>query len=130
MTSPFLLALGILFLLAAVGVPIAFGTFAGAIFYFFATDQDPGLVVEQSLNGLFDSYVLLAVPLFIIAANFMNAGTVSDRLLSFCRAVVGRMTVSGLVLVAMGSAGFGRVRSACSGSASAIRRWPRGGQRR
>ena len=91
MTSPFLLALGILFLLAAVGVPIAFATFAGAIFYFFATDQDPGLVVEQSLNGLFDSYVLLAVPLFIIAANFMNAGTVSDRLLSFCRAVVGRM---------------------------------------
>lgn len=91
MSAAFLFAIGILFALAAIGVPVAFATFAGTIFYFFATDQDPGLIVEQSMNGLFDSYVLLAVPLFIIAANFMNAGTISDRLLAFCMALVGRL---------------------------------------
>ncbi|MBV6656589.1 MAG: TRAP transporter large permease, partial [Devosiaceae bacterium] len=35
-------------------------------------------------------FVLLAVPLFIVAANIMNAGTISERLLNFCIAVVGR----------------------------------------
>jgi tripartite ATP-independent transporter DctM subunit len=34
---------------------------------------------------------LLAIPLFIVAANFMNAGTISDRLTQFCLALVGRM---------------------------------------
>jgi TRAP-type transport system large permease protein len=34
--------------------------------------------------------VLLAVPLFIVAANIMNAGSISERLLNFCVAIVGR----------------------------------------
>ncbi len=34
--------------------------------------------------------MLLAIPLFIVAANFMNAGTISDRLTAFCVALVGR----------------------------------------
>lgn len=90
MSNAFLLALFLLFGLSALGVPVAFSTYVGAIVYLFATHQDPGLIVEQGLNGLFDSYLLLAVPLFIMAANFMNAGSVSDRLLTFCLALVGR----------------------------------------
>jgi len=35
--------------------------------------------------------VLLAVPLFVFAANIMNAGTVSERIFDFCRILVGRM---------------------------------------
>ena len=89
MGGPFLFAIGAILLLAAIGVPIAFATFVGAIGYLLLSGQDVGLVAEQSLNGLFDSFVLLAVPLFIVAANFMNAGTVSDRLLQFCLALVG-----------------------------------------
>jgi TRAP-type C4-dicarboxylate transport system permease large subunit len=42
-------------------------------------------------NGLYNSYVLLAVPLFVFAANIMNAGTVSERIFDFCRILVGRM---------------------------------------
>ena len=91
MGGPFLFAIGAILLLAAIGVPIAFATFVGAIGYLLLSGQDVGLVAEQSLNGLFDSFVLLAVPLFIVAANFMNAGTVSDRLLQFCLALVGRV---------------------------------------
>ena len=34
--------------------------------------------------------LLLAVPLFIVAANIMNVGAISDRLLEFCKAIVGR----------------------------------------
>jgi C4-dicarboxylate transporter DctM subunit len=42
------------------------------------------------LNGMFTSFLLLAIPLFILAAEFMNAGSVMDRLLRFCNALVGR----------------------------------------
>lgn len=90
MSTAFLISLGGFLLLSAVRVPISFAMFAGAILYLFVTGQDVGLVAEQSLNGLFDGFVLLSVPLFIIAASFMNAGTVSDRLLAFCQALVGR----------------------------------------
>jgi hypothetical protein len=45
---------------------------------------------REELQGLYRSFVLLAVPLFIVAANIMNAGTISDRLLGFCVAAVGR----------------------------------------
>lgn len=90
MSVAFLLSLGGFLLTAGLGVPVAFAMFAATIAYLFMTGQDVGLVAEQSLNGLFDSFVLLAVPLFILAANFMNAGTISDRLLAFCVALVGR----------------------------------------
>ena len=90
MSMAFLISLGAFLLLGAIGMPIAIAAFAGSIAYMFMSGQDVGLVAEQALNGLFNSYVLLAVPLFILAANFMNAGTISDRLLTFCIAIVGR----------------------------------------
>ena len=42
------------------------------------------------VQRLFDGFLLLAVPLFIASANIMNAGSISDRLLQFCIALVGR----------------------------------------
>ena len=39
---------------------------------------------------MYSSFVLLAIPLFILAAEFMNSGSIMDRLLSFCNAIVGR----------------------------------------
>lgn len=91
MSIEFLTTLALFFGLSAFGLPIAFSMLVGGIFYLFATGQDPSLAAEQMLNGLYNSFVLLAVPLFILASNFMNAGTISDRLLRFCLAYVGRM---------------------------------------
>ena len=79
-----------LFTLAAIGTPIAYAIFVGALVYLGASGQDLALAGEQILAGLYQSFVLLAVPLFIVAANIMNAGTISDRLLQFCVAAVGR----------------------------------------
>jgi tripartite ATP-independent transporter DctM subunit len=52
--------------------------------------QDLAIAAEQLLQGLYGSYILLAIPLFIFAADLMNVGTLSDRLLRFCHALVGR----------------------------------------
>ena len=71
--------------------PIAFAMLASGIAYLVVKGQDLGLAAEQILNGLYNGYVLLAVPLFIFAANLMNAGTISQRLFEFSRLLVGRM---------------------------------------
>ena len=84
------LCLVVLFGLAGIGAPISLSMFVAAIVYLFVKGHDPGLAAEQSIQGLYDSFVLLAVPLFIVAANIMNQGAISDRLLAFCKALVGR----------------------------------------
>ena len=90
MSTPFLICIATLFGLAALGAPIAYSMIVAATVYLFMSGLDLGLASEQILQGLFNSFILLAVPLFIVAANIMNAGTISDRLLSFCVALVGR----------------------------------------
>ena len=70
---------------------IGFSMLAAGVAYLLVKQQDLGLVAEQVCNGLYNSYVLLAVPLFVFAANIMNAGTVSERIFDFCRVLVGRM---------------------------------------
>ncbi|MEN9892412.1 MAG: hypothetical protein RLY78_2707 [Pseudomonadota bacterium] len=71
-------------------LPIGFSMIVSGVAYLAVKGQDIGLVAEQICNGLYNSYVLLAVPLFVLAANLMNAGTVSERLFDFCRILVGR----------------------------------------
>jgi len=61
-----------------------------SIFYLFFVGQDIGIAAEQLLQGIYNSYTLLSVPLFIIAANFMSLGAMSDKLMQFCNALVGR----------------------------------------
>jgi tripartite ATP-independent transporter DctM subunit len=51
---------------------------------------DLGTSAEQILNGLYNSYVLLAVPLFLFSAELMNVSKMTDHLLRFCDMLVGR----------------------------------------
>ncbi len=86
MSLPFLVAIGAFLLFGAIG----FAMLNAGVLYLFVSGQDLALAAEQVLNSLFNSFVLLAVPLFIFAANVMNAGTISRRLLEFCLVLVGR----------------------------------------
>ena len=88
--SPFSLSLWAITLLSLFGLPIGHSMIAGSILYLFLAGQDMGLAAEQMLNGLYNSWVLLAVPLFLLSAELMNIGSMSDRLLRFCDALVGR----------------------------------------
>jgi C4-dicarboxylate transporter, DctM subunit len=88
--DPFGAALGVICLLALLGLPIGLSMISGSIMYLFMRGQDLGLVAERLLNSMFTGYVILAVPLFIFAAELMNSGSMTDRLLRFCNAFVGR----------------------------------------
>ena len=71
-------------------MPIAYAIMLASFVYLSVGDQDIGLSGKILLDWVYSSFILLAVPLFIIAANIMNAGTISDRLLRFCVGLVGR----------------------------------------
>jgi C4-dicarboxylate transporter, DctM subunit len=88
--SPFALCIVTIVLLGALGLPIGHSMIAGSILYLLLSGLDLGTAAEQILNGLFNSYVLLAIPLFILAADLMNVGSLTDRLLQFCLVLVGR----------------------------------------
>jgi C4-dicarboxylate transporter DctM subunit len=90
MPSPFTICIMSLVGLAALGLPIGHSMIIASSLYLLLAGLDLGTVAEQLLNGLFNSYVLLAVPLFILAADLMNTGSLTDRLLKFCLVLVGR----------------------------------------
>ena len=90
MTYEFTICVIILFGLSAIGTPIAYAILVSSCAYLWVGGQGIGLAGKIVLDGMYSSFILLAVPLFIVAANIMNAGTISDRLLRFCIAVVGR----------------------------------------
>ena len=76
--------------LSLLGLPIGHAMIGGSILYLWLAGLDLGTAAEQLLNGMNSSFLLLAIPLFILAAEFMNAGSIMDRLLRFCNALVGR----------------------------------------
>jgi C4-dicarboxylate transporter DctM subunit len=88
--SPFSIAIVVITVLAFLGLPIGHAMIAGSVLYLLLAGQDLGTVAEQLLNGMYTNYIILSVPLFILAAELMNVGSMTDRLLRFCDAVVGR----------------------------------------
>jgi tripartite ATP-independent transporter DctM subunit len=88
--SPFSISVVAITALALLGLPIGYAMISGSILYLLLVGQDLGIVAEQLLNGMYQSWILLAIPLFILAAEIMNSGTMTERLLRFCEALVGR----------------------------------------
>src|SRR3954467_12807793 len=88
--SPFSLAVAAIVALSLLGLPIGHAMIGGSVLYLWLAGLDLGTAAEQLLNGMYRSDVLLAVPLFIPAAEFMNPGSITERLLRFCDALVGR----------------------------------------
>lgn len=113
--TPFALALLTIVALSLLGLPIGLAMVGGTVLYLATAGLDVGTAAEQILNGMMNSYLLLAIPLFVLAAEFMNAGSIMDRLVRFCNALVGRFR-GGLALVNVAQA---IVFSSMSGSALA-----------
>jgi tripartite ATP-independent transporter DctM subunit len=88
--SPFAITIWLIIGLSLFGLPIGLSMISASIVYLLLMKQDMGIAAEQLLQGLFASYTLLAIPLFIFAAELMNVGSLSERLLKFCDALVGR----------------------------------------
>lgn len=76
-------------LLLIIGVPIAFVIGIVSLLGIMTIPDLPEIIVPMTMvNGL-DSFVLLAVPLFILAANIMNSGKISEKMIDLALAIVG-----------------------------------------
>ncbi|GKY86518.1 TRAP transporter large permease [Sinisalibacter aestuarii] len=83
-------AIAVIVALSLMGHSVGISMVAGSLIYLLAKGYDPSLAPETLLQGLFNGYTLLAIPLFILAADIMNIGSLADRLLRFSQALVGR----------------------------------------
>ena len=91
MSLPFAILLAVFVVGSLLRVPLAISMLSAGMAYLFASGQDVGLTADQVMNSMYGSYVMLAIPMFILAANVMNAGTISERLWSAADVAVGRM---------------------------------------
>ncbi len=71
-------------------MPIPMGLMTACIFYFIVSGDPVKMVAQQTLKTFYTNYTIIAVPLFIFAANVMNSGKVTDRVFGFAKGFVGR----------------------------------------
>lgn len=75
-----------------IGLPIALAILA-ALLFFMATGEPPyhlRAVATQMFSGM-NSFPLLAIPLFILAGELMNASGITSRIIAFSKLMVGRL---------------------------------------
>ena len=71
-------------------VPIAFALGLSSVVYFMMNGM-PLTTIPQIMITPFDSFPILAVPLFMLAGELMNTGGVSHRLYNFAKVLVGHI---------------------------------------
>jgi tripartite ATP-independent transporter DctM subunit len=87
----------VLGLLLAIRIPIAFALGITACVYMWLGGVDLRMLAQQTANGP-DNWILLAMPLFVLAGLLMNTAGISDRIFVLARALVGHIR-GGLGLV-------------------------------
>ena len=91
MSVPLLTLFAVFAALVLVRIPVAFAMIVAALAYLASAGRDIGLAADQIMNTLANNYLLVAIPMFMLAANVMNAGSISDRLFEACHLLVGRV---------------------------------------
>ncbi|WEX12063.1 TRAP transporter large permease [Chelativorans sp. AA-79] len=85
------LMLVLFFLMLVLGVPVAFAMGLSAILALLVQGEVPGILLPQRFFSTLDNFSLLAVPLFVLAGELMNAGGVTERLVAMSRALMGHL---------------------------------------
>lgn len=109
------------FVTLVMGIPIVFVLAISALAYFVFTGQTAQLIImPQRMFAGVDQFVLLAIPLFVLAGNIMDVGGLTRRLLNFANVCVGRFR-GGVSLTAIwGSFLFGGVSGSAAADAAAL----------
>jgi len=84
------IALAFLVIAFIVKMPIGIGMLISATSYLMLKGMDMSIVVEIFSAKMFNNFILIAVPLFIFAANLMNSSKITDKIFGFANVLVGR----------------------------------------
>ena len=90
MSLPLIVFLIVFVLIFILRMPIPTGMMCACMFYFIAAGEPIKMVGQQTLKTFYTNYTIIAVPLFIFAANVMNSGKITDKIYDFALALVGR----------------------------------------
>ena len=100
MSSGALFLMGVFTVTVLIDMPIAFGLVLSCLAYLAVYDSAPLMVAAQQYVVGLDSFTLLAIPLFILAAQLMNGAGLTQRIVRLCAAIVGDIK-GGLAVVAV-----------------------------
>lgn len=90
LSTALLIFLLIFVLIFVLRMPIPMGMMTACVFYFLVSGESPKMVAQQTLKTFYTNYTIIAVPLFIFAANVMNSGKVTEKVFGFAMGFVGR----------------------------------------
>lgn len=80
--------IGVLLLTFLAGIPLAFSIGVATLMGALVTQVPIQAVIQQMIRGV-DSFVLLAVPAFLLAGNLMNSGGITTRLFTLAERLTG-----------------------------------------
>jgi len=84
-----LVMFGLFFLLLLLRVPVAFALGLACVPSLLLEPRLDTVVLMQETFNAYNSFILLAVPFFLLTANLMNIGGITDRLMALSRTMVG-----------------------------------------
>ncbi|WP_172327184.1 TRAP transporter large permease [Mangrovicoccus sp. HB161399] len=111
------MALVVILLLAEMPIALAFGT--GALVFGVATGSDVSFLIPYAYQTT-SGFALLALPLFVLAGTLMAEGGISERLLDFVNAFVGRIKGGLGAVTVITCALFGAISGSSSAAIAAI----------
>ena len=115
----FAASLGLIVVLLLAEMPIAFAFGIGALVFGLASGSDVSFLVPYAYQTT-SSFALLALPLFVMAGTLMAEGGISDRLLNFVNAFVGRLKGGLGAVTIVTCALFGAISGSSSAAIAAI----------
>jgi tripartite ATP-independent transporter DctM subunit len=103
------------------GVPIALALGVGAGMYLWLSGNvDQLLAFPQRMIAGVDQFVLLTIPLFVLAGALMNVGGLTDRIIAFARVFVGHRRGGLSSVTVVSSALFAGISGSATAEASAL----------
>ncbi|HLL32176.1 MAG TPA: TRAP transporter large permease, partial [Allosphingosinicella sp.] len=84
-----LILFGIFFAMMTLRVPVAFALALACLPILVIEPRLSAVTLVQETFNAYNSFILLAVPFFLLTANLMNVGGITDRLMTLSRTMVG-----------------------------------------
>jgi tripartite ATP-independent transporter DctM subunit len=105
---------------AALGMPLAFTLALTALTYLLGIGGVGLIILPIKILGGIDSFVLLAIPLFIVGGALMESGGISERIVDLAMAIVGRVRGGLAMAVVVAEILFSGISGSTTADVSAI----------
>ena len=115
----FLVSMLIVVILILIEIPVAFAFGIGAVMFAFTTGNNISFLIPHGFKTA-SGFALLALPLFIFAGLLMAEGGISERLLNFVNAFVGRIKGGLGAVTVLTCALFGAISGSSSAAIAAV----------